>query len=203
MRFKRKLRQGDEINVCGRKYKLVERFGGGFQFRTWLVKESGRMKRAREYVIKITTKPSLATSELKLYIFLARKDFPDRYYSELLAFDNEAVAYREGRRIGKFYAILLKKYDGSLESLLNGLNPVQKKIVKDKLKRRVEKLHSLNVVHGDLRKANILLRIRKGIGVLLTDFANSKIVDDKRKPENKELIDEENRKLETMLSHLS
>jgi len=210
MRARKNLREGDIIIICRKNYELIKSFsgprGGGFQFRTWLVKDlgiSGRRERSKEYVIKATTKPRLVTSELKFYVYLAKRNFPDRYYSELLAFDNNAISYRRGKRIGKFYVILLKRYDGSLESLRNKLTLDEKEKVLRKLRKRVERLHNLGVIHGDLREANVLLRIKKkGIGVLLTDFANSKFLRDLRSPESRRLIEEENRKLDRMFSRL-
>lgn len=118
---------------------------------------------------------------MKFYIYLAKKGFPSRYYSELLAFDNEAEVSRADKQVGRFYAILLKRYDGSLKNLLKKLNPKEKKKIVSKLKRRVKRLHELGIVHNDLTLSNILLRRKgKGLGVLLTDFANSKFTKDER-----------------------
>ncbi|MDW8073913.1 MAG: lipopolysaccharide kinase InaA family protein [Nitrososphaerota archaeon] len=51
--------------------------------------------------------------------------------------------------------------------------------VERKLKRRVDRLHKSGVIHGDLKKAKILLRMSgRRARVLLTDFIHSKILKD-------------------------
>jgi len=207
MRGKRNLHKGDEIIICKKRYRLIKRFGGvrggGWQFRTWLVEDLDRRKRRREYVIKVTTKPRRMTSELKFYIYLDKNGFPSRYFPELIAYDNEAIAYRDDKRIGKFHAILLKRYDGSFESFLHELNPDEKRRIMKKLEEGVEILHELGIVHGDLRESNVLLkRSKRGIGVLLTDFSNSKFLCNLSNSEKKKLIEKDWKRLDKMIERI-
>ncbi|MEM1944820.1 MAG: lipopolysaccharide kinase InaA family protein [Nitrososphaerota archaeon] len=207
MSIRRNLRQGDEVLICRKRYVLLRRLGGGFQFRTWLARDlgrSGRRHKGTERVVKMTTDHELATSELRAYTYLEKNNFPERYYSELLAFDNEATAYRRRKRVGRFYAIVLKKYDGSLRSLMGQLSKEEKEKIARKIKKRVEKLHKVGMIHGDLREENILIRKRrKGIGVLLTDFANSVLVTDARKQKVRKLLDREKEQVQRIVSRLS
>lgn len=211
MRVRRNLRRGDEVLICRKRYVLLRSLGGvnggGFQFRTWLARDlgrSGRRHKGRECVVKMTTKHRLATSELRAYIYLEKSSFPERYYSELLAFDNKATAYRRRKRVGHFYAIVLKKYDGSLQSLRDQLSKEEKKKIARKIERRVEKLHKVGMIHRDIREENILIRKRRNrIGVLLTDFANSILVTDPRKQEVRKLLDEEKGHVQKIVSRLS
>lgn len=155
MSVRRNLRQGDEVLICRKRYVLVKRLGGGFQSRTWLARDldrSGKRHKDNECVVKMTKEHRLATSELRAYTYLEKNNFPERYYSELLAFDNKATAYRRRKRGGSFYAIVLKKYDGSLRSLMDQLSKEEKKKIAGKIKRRVEKLHKVGMIHRDLRE---------------------------------------------------
>ncbi|MEM3081391.1 MAG: lipopolysaccharide kinase InaA family protein [Nitrososphaerota archaeon] len=207
MSVRRNLHVGDEVLICRKRYVLVKRLSGGFQFRTWLARDlgrSGKRHKGNECVVKMTTDHRLATSELKAYIYLEKNNFPERYYSEMLAFDNKATAYRQHKRVGRFCAIVLKKYDGSLKSLTDQLSKKEKEKIARKIERRVEKLHKLGMIHGDLREENILIRkSRKGIGVLLTDFAKSVLVTDARKQKVRKLLDREEKRVQGTVSRLS
>ncbi|MEM2921805.1 MAG: hypothetical protein QXF26_05755, partial [Candidatus Bathyarchaeia archaeon] len=84
MSIRRNLRQGDEVLICRKRYVLLRRLGGGFQFRTWLARDlgrSGRRHKGTERVVKMTTDHELATSELRAYTYLEKNNFQERYYS--------------------------------------------------------------------------------------------------------------------------
>lgn len=192
--------------ICGEKYKLVKNLSGlknkAFQFRTWIAK-SLESADGKEYIIKLTNDPKKITSELRTYLYLERKGFPERYFSQLRYFDNDVKIVRNNKQIDdRFYALVLKKYDGSLEALKNSLSSTMKDKLKRKLRRRVDKLHELGVIHGDLKEANILLRInnQKRVGVLLTDFTESKFLRDEAELEKD--VERENKKLRRILDRL-
>jgi RIO-like serine/threonine protein kinase len=175
-----KLQQGDRVRVCGEEYKLVNRLGGGFQFRTWVVKTTA----GKAYVAKVTDKRDRALDELRTYLFLKAKRYPERFYAPMRAFDHEAVILRKGRgRPRKFYAILLKHLPDerfvTLRQAARKLLQPHLRTVMQKLERRVRRLHKLRVSHGDLHANNVLIGIRpsRRVSVRLIDFTHSKFDD--------------------------
>lgn len=175
------LRKGDKIVICGEDYKLIKNLYAlkGFQFRTWLVADDSN----KNYVAKITDDPNKALNELRTYIYLKTKRYPERYYAEMVAFDHKALLIRSDDV--QFYVILLKylpeeKFQLLDEFLKKKPAKKQKQRLTDKLKRRVSKLHELGISHGDIREANIMVKeTKRGIGVRLIDFGLSKFADEK------------------------
>jgi serine/threonine protein kinase len=189
------LRKKDKILISGEEYELIENLSRlrGFQFRTWKVK-----KGKKEYVAKITSRAQRALREVRAYIFLKTKGYPERYYAEMIAFDYEAKHIKSGRR---FFAILLKylpsqKFKPLDEYLKNPISEKMRKRLAQKLRRRVEKLHELGMCHGDIRKENILVRkTKRGIGLRLIDYGLSKFCDDKEKQKDLKRVDIIERKI--------
>jgi len=177
------LRIGDKILICGEEYQLIKNLYAqkGFQFRTWLVKNCSDN---REYVAKITEYSDRALNELRIYVYLKTKGYPERYYAEMVAFDHEAKHIKSHRN---FYAILLKylpeeKFQ-TLDEYLKSCAEKKRRIrLAKKLRRRVDKLHDLGITHGDIREANIMVReTKRGVGLRLIDFGLSKFGDEKGK----------------------
>jgi len=185
------LTKGTKIKICREEYELIKNLGAlrGFQFRVWLLE---RLLDKKLYVAKLAQKKDRALTELKILFYLEKKAYPNRYYAKLEAFD-DCVIYKGE----KFCAMLLKYLPDEgdfqpLDEYLNGrpLNKNKRKIA-EKLIRRIETLHSLSIIHGDIRKENIMVQVKKAsgrIGVRLIDFGLSKFAD-------KEIISEETEKL--------
>jgi tRNA A-37 threonylcarbamoyl transferase component Bud32 len=175
------LKKGDKILICGEEYQLIKNLYAlkGFQFRTWLVKGVSNKK----YVAKITEDPNKALNELRTYIYLKTKSYPERYYAEMIAFDHKALLVRSNDM--QFYILLLRylpeeKFLSLDEYLKKNPAKKQKERLANKLKRRVGKLHELGISHGDIREANIMVKeTKRGIGIRLIDFGLSKFGDQK------------------------
>ncbi len=185
------LKKGDKILICGEEYQLIKPLYAlkGFQFRTWLVKN---ILNGREYVAKMTLDPDRALNELRTYIYLKTKGYPERYYAEMVAFDHKALHIKSG---DTFYSILLKylpeeRFQSLDEYLRRGVDRKTRKRLADKLKRRVNKLHELGISHGDIRDANIMVReTKRGVGLRLIDFGLSKFNDEREKQKDKERVE--------------
>jgi tRNA A-37 threonylcarbamoyl transferase component Bud32 len=184
------MRHGDKLVICGEEYSLVKNLAHlkGFQFRTWLVKN----RSGKKYVAKITEDLQRALNELRAYIYLKTKGYPERYYAEMVAFDHEAKHVRSGYN---FYAILLKylpeeKFQTIDEYLRNLKNHRRKRILAEKLRRRVDKLHKLNMAHGDIKEQNIMVReTKQGIGLRLIDFGLSTFGDEEKIQKDKQAVE--------------
>lgn len=185
------LKKGDKVIICGEVYHLLKPLYvlKGFQFRTWLVKNFSNSK---EYVAKMTQDPNKALNELRTYIYLKTKGYPERYYAEMVAFDHQALHIKSG---GTFYCILLKylpeeHFQSLDEYLRRSVDGKTRKRLADKLKRRVSKLHELGISHGDIREANIMVReTKRGVGLRLIDFGLSKFNDEKEKQKDKKRVE--------------
>jgi tRNA A-37 threonylcarbamoyl transferase component Bud32 len=181
------MKSGDKLVICGEEYSLIKRLGHmtGFQFRTWLVKN----RSGKKYVAKITEDPKRALNELRAYIYLKTKGYPERYYAEMVAFDHEAKHVRSARN---FYAILLKYLPEekfrTLDEYLR--NRRRKRVLAEKLRRRVDRLHGLNIAHGDIREQNIMVKeTKRGIGLRLIDFGLSTFGDEEKIRKDKQAVE--------------
>lgn len=191
------LKVGDKIRICGEEYQLRKNLGArkGFQFRTWLIKNTLNKK---EYVVKISKDCDKTLNELRILVYLKTKGYPKRYYAELVAFDYEAVHYRSNHN---FYAILLKylpeeKFQPLDEYLKGRVDKKRRKKLADKLRRRIRKLHELGVIHGDVRKANIMVtETKRGVGLRLIDFGLSRFG-------NKEEIQKDDKKVDNFIEKM-
>jgi serine/threonine protein kinase len=178
---------GDKVIICGTKYELVQNISAqrGFQFRTWLVKDSSNQGR---YVAKITDDRDKALNELRTYTYLKSERYPDRYYAEMLAFDHKAKLVRDDKPQKKAFNVILLKYLPSerfqgLDEYLKGDAEHEGAIIEElveKLRRRVEMLHELGVSHGDIRLANIMVEVTedKNVTVKLIDLGLSSFGDE-------------------------
>jgi len=169
-----KLKKKDRISICGREYVLIERLAGGFQFRTWKVERNNS-----HYVAKLTDKTDRALRELRTYLFLKNRNYPDRYYAELIDFDHLANIIKTNGKKTNLIALLLKYYPfDNLSTFIKNANTDERQKIAIKLKRRVLLLHKAGIIHGDLRENNIIaLKTNRGIGVRLIDFGLSKFIE--------------------------
>ena len=194
MSQKTNLRKGDEIKICGEKYRLIKNFPlKGFQFRTWLVES---VSNGKKRIAKITYEKNKALSELRVYIYLTGL-YPKRYYARMLAFDHQAQLIRNNFYKNKrFCAIILEylpedRFQSLDEYLKDNLSQGGKRKLKKKLaykiERRIQKLHELCIAHGDIREANIMIDAKKSgrIGVRIIDFGLSKFGDEEAKNKDK------------------
>lgn len=188
-----KLRKRDELKICGSEYQLIENLSQplrGFQFRTWRVRRSSDR---REFVAKITPHQERALNEIRVYIYLKTRNYPERYYAEMVAFDHQALLTRKNQT---FYVILLKYLQPNTFQALDiflrrGRLKKDKSILKkitNKLEKRVDQLHELGISHGDIRQKNMMVNVRetKRVGVRLIDFGLSKFGDKEEIEKDKE-----------------
>jgi serine/threonine protein kinase len=176
-----KLGRNDLIKIWDEEYELIKNLAPlkGFQFRTWLVRNTTNGK---EYVAKITRKRKRALNELRVYLCLKNRGYESRYYSEMRAFDhNTTVIKSDGRQYDGFWTILLQYLTWPKFQPLDDFikNCTDKKIIPKvvrKLRRRLDRLHECGVAHCDIREANVMVKTTdETVGVRLIDFGLSKI----------------------------